>query len=532
MGNLDRLLFVGVLLIIARSINSMENCDDAPTEAIKLTCKQIGRWDENTKDLPVTLAVRSGGPRTPRSAYECLDISCLCKFFKGTRMFNKCLIGTKTLGRTIRKEYRVMSEGERLRFHGAMWKIKLSGEYDRITRVHSSFELSPGAHSGPAFLPWHREFTKRLEIALRQIDPTIGLPYWDYTLDQVLPDSTMSVLWSDELMGRPDSDGQVRRGAFKNWTILDGSRYFRRNIGARGQLMTQSEIERVVTAPDISLLLSFTAPQRHCAKAGDWSALEYIHGGPHVYTGGDMGVIPTATHDPIFFLHHGMIDFIWEEWRTTRQSKTERETAYPENDEACSSAAHFANTTMTPFWPMVNIDGLSNKYTDNLYQYAPRPTCSRSKPNGCGSKYLFCDLSHGQPRCASKIMLGGRCNGYGSNEQPCYNGKCVKGVCVTTSETPTQPETPAEEKCFNEDQCCGPWAARGECSRNPSFMLNSCKASCGVCIPKTYDLNKGCSNRHKNCARMASNGDCQSKTSWMYENCRRACKMCRRKVRC
>ncbi|KIH51799.1 hypothetical protein ANCDUO_18108 [Ancylostoma duodenale] len=76
-----------------------------------------------------------------------------------------------------------------------------------------------------------------------------------------------------------------------------------------------------------------------------------------------MGVIPTATHDPIFFLHHGMIDFIWEEWRTTRQSKTERETAYPENDEACSSAAHFANTTMTPFWPMVNIDGLSNKYT-------------------------------------------------------------------------------------------------------------------------------------------------------------------------
>ncbi|RCN28347.1 hypothetical protein ANCCAN_25907 [Ancylostoma caninum] len=146
----------------------------------------------------------------------------------------------------------------------------------------------------------------RVEIALRGVDPTIGLPYWDSTLDQALPDPSMSVLWSDELMGRPDSDGQ-------------GSRYFRRRIGARGQLMTRSEIEKVVTAPDVSLLLSFTAPQRHCASAGDWSALEYIHGNPHVYTGGDMGVIPTATHDPIFFMHHSMMDLIWEEWRIARQ---------------------------------------------------------------------------------------------------------------------------------------------------------------------------------------------------------------------
>ncbi|RCN28348.1 shTK domain protein [Ancylostoma caninum] len=76
------------------------------------------------------------------------------------------------------------------------------------------------------------------------------------------------------------------------------------------------------------------------------------------------------------------------------------------------------------------------------------------------------------------------------NEKPCYNGECVRGVCTIISETPTQPESPTEEDCFNEDQCCGPWAARGECFRNPSYMLNSCKASCGVCTPKTYDLNK------------------------------------------
>lgn len=59
---------------------------------------------------------------------------------------------------------------------------------------------------------------------------------------------------------------------------------------------------------------------------------------------------------------------------------------------------------MEPF-QLKNVDGLSNEYTDNMYEYAPRPTC----PSCGNSKYLFCMKSSGN--CASKIKIGGNCQG-------------------------------------------------------------------------------------------------------------------------
>lgn len=68
----------------------------------------------------------------------------------------------------------------------------------------------------------------------------------------------------------------------------------------------------------------------------------------------------------------------------TFQTRYQRENDYSPDNQACSSALHFGSTLMRPFTPLRNIDGLSNAYTDHLYEYAPRPSCHNGPT--CGSK--------------------------------------------------------------------------------------------------------------------------------------------------
>ncbi|KAJ1363632.1 hypothetical protein KIN20_023547 [Parelaphostrongylus tenuis] len=91
-------------------------------------------------------------------------------------------------------------------------------------------------------------------------------------------------------MGRQDGDGAVRTGVFRNWLALDGRRPFRRSIGRAGNLMQDRDIASIVAISDYRQVLAYTAPQRGCPYPANWSAVEYLHGGPHVYTGGSLFV--------------------------------------------------------------------------------------------------------------------------------------------------------------------------------------------------------------------------------------------------
>src|SRR4051812_5499742 len=105
--------------------------------------------------------------------------------------------------------------------------------------------------------------------------------------------------------------------------------------------------------------------------------LEYSHDYAHYYVSGDMQERFSSSNDPLFFMHHGFIDSIWELWRQMKQSRHERENDYPPDNGECMPEWHFSDAFMPLLQPMTNLDGMSNKYTDELYEYAPRPRCGR-----------------------------------------------------------------------------------------------------------------------------------------------------------
>uniref|UniRef100_A0A914HRA4 ShKT domain-containing protein n=1 Tax=Globodera rostochiensis TaxID=31243 RepID=A0A914HRA4_GLORO len=539
-------------------------CADAPSGWHKRMCQQLYRWDKNARDAPpvtdkvVLPPAIPGMPApelagdlapVPANSDQCMDLGCVCQYIGGDGApgSNECKMkgqngqnGGEPLRKAVRKEYRQLSDEERAKYHAALKTLKASKEYDRLAAIHKAVDNSGAAHSGPAFLPWHREYLKRYEIRLRQIDPTLALPYWDSTLDGHLPTPEDSILFTETFAGETDKNGNIVKGDFVNWKTFDGDRNLRRRVGERdedgkyvGTLPTEEGVQSFINHDKMEIMMGFSAAQHSCPfYAIRYNVFEYFHGGAHMFVGGndgDMGDISSASNDPLFWMHHNFMDHIYELWRK-RLSPKKRESNYPLDDVQCSSAMHFSAAPMHPFQPWQNIDGLVNKYTDNLYEFSPRPSCSMGAD--CGSKYLFCDRSHGTPRCASKVRPGGNCAGYTNGEAICLNGECQGGKCVkkapapTTAKPPPMTMAPIEISCYNEHECCGKWATDGQCNSNSDYMNQYCKASCKKC-KYSYNMNEECNDRHSNCKNLAAEGGCD--TNWMAENCRKHCNKCNTK---
>ncbi|KAM3722889.1 putative tyrosinase-like protein [Dirofilaria immitis] len=540
------------------SRNFIENCDKAPTATIRSICLNLRRMANNSRqDFEQESQIRIQPPGIPEhlrpgtvipgsrgqvasNPYDCMTLTCLCPYFMGSiNSQNQCVLRDgQIITMAYRKEYRMLTEDERLRYHNALNVLKRNGEYDRLGRQHQSVAGRGGAHSGPGFLPWHREFIKRFEIALRLIDPSVSVPYWDSVLDSHLPNPRDSIFFSPIFMGETDFFGNVINGPFAYWNTIDGRNAILRNLGQEGQLFKEWSLVQVMQQNSIQNILAYTAPMRGCPYPVNFGALEYSHSNVHLWVGGHMKPPEQSTSDPIFYSHHAFVDFIWELWRQNVQPSWARETAYAPDIAACADPQHFSYSLMRPFFTLYNRDGLSNMYTSQMYRFSPRPSCSIEIPT-CGSPYLFCD-TRGFPHCVSKIKLGGLCIGF-ERFDACFNGVCQMGRCRPgATPAPFVPQTQLSQMqqtqilqqriefvdCFNRHPCCETWANMGECRRNGNYMRQYCQAACHVCTP-TFNTSNECDDRHISCKQWSNAGHCRGKSDqFMEENCRRSCNFC------
>src|SRR4051794_34020815 len=116
------------------------------------------------------------------------------------------------LGDGVRRNVAHVSQEERHRLRDAFIALDTTKVYpdgvtywDKQEEIHKSAHAGgQDVHSGPGFLPWHRELVNRLEALIREVDPQLSLHYWDWTTD---PTSTGGVnLFTSEFMGQAHGD--------------------------------------------------------------------------------------------------------------------------------------------------------------------------------------------------------------------------------------------------------------------------------------------------------------------------------------
>ncbi|EYB82730.1 hypothetical protein Y032_0352g3258 [Ancylostoma ceylanicum] len=363
----------------------------------------------------------------------CLDLLCVCPYYGGKVSGSKCVLPNgKLLQKAIRKEARQLSDSERFQIAIAFNKMKKAGLYDRIGFVHKY----SGLHEGPGFFTWHREYLKRFELVFRRFLPPgsrLGLPYWDSTLESELPDPRESLFFSSLFVGAANSTGHIIDGPFSDWNIMEGTRRLVRFVPnmENGEVLNNARIDVVLEQTKIQNVLAAALPLDTCPIIiRDDRLLSYSHDYVHFFVNGDMRETYSSTSEPIFFYHHPMVDYIWEMWRQRRQTREEREQQWLPPYPDCYPPTHFFNASLKELEPYTHRDAISNKYTDNMYEYSKRSTCSRANRD-CGSKYLFCHKVDGNYQCMTKLRIGARCNGF-EDTAICYEGRCLDGRCVRT----------------------------------------------------------------------------------------------------
>lgn len=150
------------------------------------------------------------------------------------------------------------------------------------------------------FLPWHRMFVFFFEQIIREVSgrPDFTLPYWDYTSADPLKRGIVPL--------------QFRLPLDPVFNVLYRSN--RTSLANTGQRIDKTQ---PTDQMDISATMACAAYSTVGTVLGFCRSIDSnIHGRIHVLVGtaSNMGAVPYAARDPLFWVHHSTIDRMWASW--------------------------------------------------------------------------------------------------------------------------------------------------------------------------------------------------------------------------
>jgi len=167
-------------------------------------------------------------------------------------------------------------------------------------------------HGTPNFATWHRPYLLMFEsICAKLIGvPSFTLPYWDWSQKQgIIPNPFYDI---QELNVEYWKDPGIYTG--KNWGPVDSLplRALARGVGVqadpiRGGAFTSKNLQNILKQTQFSNFTNMLEGQPH-------NTGHVIVGFPPSGKPGHMGS-GLSPLDPIFWMHHAMVDFMWARWQ-------------------------------------------------------------------------------------------------------------------------------------------------------------------------------------------------------------------------
>lgn len=289
----------------------------------------------------------------------------------------------------IRREWRTLSKWdkkawidalkcvEKMPHSDSLYKTRIAGgvplinvtstHYDDWTYLHVDSNVK--THITALFFPWHRWYLDAFERVLKTKCGFNGtMPYWNWSLD--VADLSKSPIFESDpeygigTWGKEENDWHVIDGAFnesiraypiphiirRQWTpqpfgnnLIFPFEYSNKEAWAN-ETATHKAMQGMIDNHQGDSDAFFAAMEGPRAQG--------VHNAIHLSIGGDMSDPSPTPSDPLFWLHHGMLDRVFTMW----QAK------YPENADSFSGGS-FQNLEVYDEWPtgmppMVNTKSL------------------------------------------------------------------------------------------------------------------------------------------------------------------------------